>query len=138
MNDSMRPTHSPSAFGSRGGVRSSTRGVTSSPTLVILLYETMMKLMTEADEAIANGRVEKTRDAICRGLAVIDELSLTLDPAAAPDLAKSLRSVYGFCRARLLAANVQINKNRPADFVREPLHDVVSAIAPLYDAWTAV
>jgi len=112
--------------------------VTASPTLVVLLYESALKLMTEADEAISNGRVERTRDAICRALAVIDELTLTLDPAAAPDLAKSTRAVYGFCRARLLAANVQINKNRPVDFVREPLHDVVSAIAPLYDAWTAV
>ena len=131
----MRPTLSPSSFGNR--VRSGARGVTSSPTLVILLYETALRLMTEADEAIKNGKTDKTRDAICRALAVIDELSLTLDPAAAPDLAKSLRSVYGFCRARLLAANVQMNKNRPVDFVREPLHDVVSAIAPLYDAWTA-
>lgn len=131
----MRPTLSPSSYGNR--VRSGARSATSSPTLVILLYETALRLMTEADEAIKNGKAERTRDAVCRALAVIDELTLTLDPHAAPDLAKSLRSVYGFCRARLLAANVQLNKNRPMDFVREPLHDVVSAIAPLYDAWTS-
>lgn len=107
------------------------RGVqvrTSSPVeLVVMLYDGILRFVSEAREALDKGDRARTGERIGRALAIVDELASTLDASRAPDLADNLLALYGFCKRRLFAANVE----------RDPkaLADVVSAIQPLRDAW---
>jgi flagellar protein FliS len=67
---------------------------------------------------------------IGRALAIVDELTATLDHKFAPELAENLTALYGFCKRRLYEANVNLDP--------QCLADVKTAIVPLRDAFAAV
>lgn len=110
------------------------RGVqlnTASPAqLVVMLYDGALRFVGEADEAFARDDRARAGDRIGRALAIVDELAATLDPTHAPELADNLLALYGFCKQRLLAAN--LGRDRAA------LADVVTALTPLREAWATV
>jgi flagellar secretion chaperone FliS len=124
LTDSKRPTLSPSCMlAAQYGVSTAV----SSPELVIMLYEVILRCVAEADEALIKQEFESLRDRVGRALAVIDELTLTFEPRHSAHLAEGLLALYQFCRRRLLEANQWRD--------RQALADVRLAFAPLYDAW---
>ena len=110
------------------------RGVqlnTASPAqLVVMLYDGTLRFVAEADEAFGRDDRARAGDRIGRALAIVDELAATVDPAHAPELAENLIALYGFCKRRLLSANLERDRNA--------LADVVAALTPLREAWATV
>ena len=110
------------------------RGVqlnTASPAqLVVMLYDGALRFVSEADEALGRDDRARAGERIGRALAIVDELAATLDPTHAPELAENLLALYGFCKRRLLEANLERD--------RKALADVVSSLTPLREAWAAV
>jgi len=110
------------------------RGVqvqTSSPAqLVVMLYDGILRFVTEAKDAFEKDDRARAGERIGRAIAIVDELVATLDPTHAPELAENLVALYGFCKRRLFVANLQ----------RDPgaLADVATAIQPLREAWAQV
>ncbi len=121
-------------FLSPAAVASRYRGVqlnTASPAqLVVMLYDGAIRFVGEASEAMGRDDRARAGDRIGRALAIVDELAATLDPTHAPELAENLLALYGFCKRRLLEAN--LNRDPAA------LADVVSSLTPLREAWAAV
>jgi flagellar protein FliS len=112
-------------------VASRYRGVqlhTSTPVeLVVMLYDGILRFVSEASDALEKGDRARAGTRIGRALAIVDELVATLDPKPAPALADNLAALYGFCKRRLLEANLGQS--------REALQDVSVAITPLRDAF---
>jgi len=110
------------------------RGVqlnTASPAqLVVMLYDGTLRFVGEADEALGRDDRARAGERIGRALAIVDELAATVEPTHAPELAENLIALYGFCKRRLLAANLERD--------RKALADVVAALSPLREAWAAV
>lgn len=110
------------------------RGValqTSSPAqLVVMLYDGILKFVTEAHAALESGDRARMGDRIGRAIAIVDELTATLDHKFAPDLANNLTALYGFCKRRLYEANLSRDEKCFAD--------VRVAIVPLRDAFATI
>ena len=124
LSDSMRPTLSPASLVAPH-LAAPLPFVTSG--LVVLLYVSLMLLVTEAHEALDTKEIGRARDRICHAQAAIDELIATVEPKAAPQLSHNLLILYQFCRRRLFDATMDLDPNA--------LEDVMCAIAPLIDAW---
>jgi flagellar protein FliS len=112
-------------------VASRYRGVqlqTSTPVeLVVMLYDGILRFVSEASDALEKGDRARAGARIGRVLAILDELVATLDPKPAPELADNLTALYGFCKRRLFDANLGQS--------REALRDVSVVITPLRDAF---
>jgi len=110
------------------------RGVqlqTSSPAqLVVMLYDGILRFVTEAHVALEANDRARTGERIGRALAIIDELTATLDNKFAPELAENLTALYGFCKRRLYEANLKGDA--------QALCDVKVAILPLRDAFATI
>jgi flagellar protein FliS len=123
-----------SALLSPAAVASRYRGVqlnTASPAqLVVMLYDGALRFVSEADEAFGRDDRARAGDRIGRAIAIVDELTATLDPTHAPELAENLLALYGFCKRRLFEAN--LGRDRAA------LADVVASLTPLREAWASV
>jgi len=101
---------------------------TASPIqLVVMLYDGLLRFTNEADDALGKNDRARAGDRIGRGLAILDELTATLDGSHAPELCENLTALYGFCKRRLFSANLESN--------REHLKDVVATLTPLREAW---
>lgn len=124
----MKPALSPAAVAARyRGVQMSTA---SPAQLVVMLYDGVTRFVNEADEAFGRDDRARAGDRIGRAIAIVDELAATLDPAHAPELAENLVALYGFCKRRLFDANLRRD--------RQALKDVVTALAPVREAWAAI
>lgn len=110
------------------------RGVqlqTSSPAqLVVMLYDGILRFVTEAHIALDANDRGRSGERIGRALAIIDELTATLDHKFAPELADNLTALYGFCKRRLYDANIKGDG--------QALADVKAAVAPLREAFATI
>jgi flagellar secretion chaperone FliS len=110
------------------------RGVqvsTSSPAdLVVMLYDGVLRFVGEADAAFAAKERARAGERIGRAMAVVDELTATVDPEHAPELAENLIALYGFVKRRLFDANLKQD--------RQALADVTTTLAPMREAWATV
>jgi flagellar secretion chaperone FliS len=104
---------------------------TASPAqLVVMLYDGVIRFSNEAEEALAKDDRARAGDRVGRAIAIVDELTATLNFDHAPELAENLTALYGFCKRRLFAANLERN--------RAFLKDVVTTLTPLREAWATV
>lgn len=110
------------------------RGVqlqTSSPAqLVVMLYDGILRFVTEAHAAMETGDRARMGERIGRAIAIVDELTATLDHKFAPELAENMTALYGFAKRRLYEANMNSDA--------QALSDVKTAIVPLRDAFAQV
>jgi len=98
--------------------------------LVVLLYDGLVRFLTEGREAIARRDLHAKRTAIARGLAILGHLQSTVDRDRGGDIAVQLLSLYGYISRRIVDANVKLDV--------EPLDEALRLIAPLRDAWTEI
>jgi flagellar secretion chaperone FliS len=97
--------------------------------LVVMLYDGAGRFLARAAAAIRAGDMAAAAEPLQRAQAIIDELLITLDPAAGA-LTERLESIYLFSKRTLTEAQL----------ARDPVavERVASLLAVLRDAWAQV
>ncbi|MEX0756787.1 MAG: flagellar export chaperone FliS [Acidimicrobiia bacterium] len=107
--------------------------VTAGPARWVgMLYEKAIELCDTAAEDLRAGVFDPSaiHEMLTRTQRIVLELELALDHDRGGDISVSLASLYEFCRARLVEANVA------KDF--RPLADVGQVLRDLREAWDVV
>jgi len=95
--------------------------------LVVALYDTILRDLSRASEAVAQGNIEKRTFELNHALRVIAELENVLDFEQGGDAAKRLKNFYVVTRGMILDASV---KNS-----REALSQLWDIFATMRKAW---
>lgn len=104
-----------------------TRVETANPLqLVVMLYDGAIRFINQAKQAMVNKEIEHANESLKRAQAIVDELTVTLDPAAG-EISTDLAKLYEFVNYRLIQANI---KKDP-----EMLDDAVRVLSTLRSAW---
>lgn len=94
---------------------------TASPEqLLIMLYNGAIRFVGEAEEAMANKKIAYRGERISKSIAILSELSATLDHEIGGEIAANLAALYDYMIRTLLAANIQDDASKLAE-VREML-----------------
>ncbi len=98
--------------------------------LVVMLYDGALKFLGRARDAMAAGDMRVKRDALSRGLAIVQELQNMLDMEAGGEIAARLDGLYTYIQGRCYDANAQ----------RDPagLHEAIGLLTTLRDAWGTI
>ena len=101
---------------------------TSTPgELLLALYDGLFRFINSARVCFENEQPARAREFVGKAHAIVSELLLALDHAAAPELCANLASIYDFALSRLSDANREANVKH--------LDDVAAALTPLREAW---
>jgi flagellar protein FliS len=104
------------------------RANTSTPgELLLALYDGLFRFLNGAKACFENQQAPRGRELVGKAHAVVSELLLALDHAAAPELCANLAAVYDFALSRLSDANREARA--------KPIDDVLRALTPLREAW---
>ncbi|MBS2020690.1 MAG: flagellar export chaperone FliS [Deltaproteobacteria bacterium] len=104
---------------------------TCSPAeLVLMLFDGVIRFTTEAEQAMSAGDRARTGERIDRALAILEELTATLDPSHGAELCANLASVYDFCAHKLLQGNLERNP--------QYLREAITAIRPIREGWAQI
>jgi flagellar protein FliS len=107
------------------------RVLTAEPLeLVRMLYRAAVDTTRRARAHLAGGRIAERSREICRALALISELSVSLDHTRGGALSARLAELYDYLQRRLLEAN--------ARQTAEPLAEVERLLATLLAGWEQV
>jgi flagellar protein FliS len=98
--------------------------------LISMLYDGLIRSVTQARDAMARGDLKEKHIAQSRALRVMHELQHTLDRDKGGDLAKQLEGLYTYVTSRLLEANA--NKDVAA------YDEALRLMLPLRDAWAQI
>lgn len=102
-------------------------GSASPEQLLVMLYDAAIKDVREAIQAIGDGdRAQKAR-VLDHGVKVLTELTNSLRPEKAPEIAENLRRLYDFMIDRMIQANLKDDA--------EQLDPVVKVLMELREAW---
>jgi flagellar protein FliS len=98
--------------------------------LVVMLYDGAIKFLGQARDALAARDMKAKRDAMSRGLAIVQELQNMLNMEAGGEVAERLDALYTYILGRCYEANQQ----------RDPagLDEAIKLLTPLRDAWADV
>lgn len=105
-------------------------GSRSPVELVAMLYDGLVRYLTEARDSLARGDLRTKRTAVSRALEVVSELQSTLDRQKGGQVAQQLDGLYTYISSRLLEANAKVD---PAGF-----DEALRLVVPLRDAWAQV
>jgi flagellar protein FliS len=72
--------------------------------LVVMLFDGALRFSRRAVNAFEAGQLPQATQAIGRVTAIVNELNATLDTEAGGEIARNLRSIYGFINRHLLEA----------------------------------
>ena len=101
---------------------------TSTPgELLLALYDGLFRFLNGAKACFENQQALRGRELIAKAHAILSELVLALDHAAAPELCGNLAALYDFALSRLSLAN--------RDAQAKPIEDALRALTPLREAW---
>ena len=98
--------------------------------LVRILYRAAVDATRRSRAHLAGGRIAERSREICRALAIISELSESLDHDRGGAISGNLAELYDYMRRKLLEAN--------AHQKAEPLAEVESLLATLLAGWEQV
>jgi flagellar protein FliS len=94
--------------------------------LVIMLYRGAVRMLGQAEDAIAERNMSDAHNWLMRVQDIVNELSLTLNLDAG-EVAANLRRLYDYMLERLIDANTAKNPT--------PLREVKSLLNDLLDGW---
>lgn len=77
----------------------------SQGTLIVMLYDGLLRSIAQAEGAIQRREVESAHNALLRAHGIVSELAATLNPAAG-EISGSLLRLYDFMADRIVQANV--------------------------------
>lgn len=95
--------------------------------LIVLLYDESMRQLGQARDALGSGDLVTKRDALSRGLAIIQELQQMLDMNAGGEVAERLDGLYTYILGKAYEANAQRD---PAGF-----DECIRLLGTLRAAW---
>jgi flagellar protein FliS len=95
--------------------------------LIQILYRAALDSIASARRHLKLGDIRARSRAISKTMAIITELSLSLDHAAGGDLSKNLAELYAYMQTLLIRANVE--QSEP------PLAEAQSLLSVLFEAW---
>lgn len=98
--------------------------------LIRLLYDDALRALRGARVHLAKGEIGERSRAISRVMAILTELSSSLDHAAGGEISFNLARLYDYMQQRLLDANL-----KQAD---QPLAEVQDLMKTLAEAWHGV
>jgi flagellar protein FliS len=98
--------------------------------LVRMLYGAAGDAVRKSREHLAAGRISERSREICRALAILTELTSSLDHSRGGDLSRNLAELYDYMQRRLLEANL---RQKP-----EPLAEVQRLLATLLEGWQQI
>ncbi len=98
--------------------------------LIRLMYQRAIASVADAREHLIAGRIAERSRSIKKAYAIVSELMISLDVAAAPELAKNLRALYCYMQEKLVEANLHQKD--------APLAEVGGLLATIADAWAVV
>ncbi len=98
--------------------------------LIVLMYQGILEAVGRARRYLQTDEVEARTREILRAHAILMELTLALDHAAAPELAGTLAGLYEYIQSRLMDAQVSRSE--------EPLKEVSKLVGTLLEGWLAV
>lgn len=101
----------------------------SGEKLVVMLYDGLARFLARAAAALRAEDVAAAGNALGRAGAILDELLVTLDPAAG-EIAQRLSDIYLFCKRELLAAQLKRDPKR--------VEQVAKLLAELREAWATI
>ena len=80
--------------------------------LVVMLFDGALRFSRRAVAAFEAGQRPQATQAIGRVTSIVNELNATLDLEAGGDIARNLRSIYGFVNRHLVEAVREADPNR--------------------------
>ena len=95
--------------------------------LVELMYRGAMDAIVDARRHVRQQDIRARSRAITKAMALVTELSRSLDPAQGAELSRRLEQVYGYVLRLLIQAN--------AEQAEAPLAEAEKLISTLQEAW---
>ena len=95
--------------------------------LLIMVYEGMLRFLTEAKRAMENKQYELKNNRFQKTQGLLMELIHTLDHAAMPELAANLDRIYRLLYDQLTYANIHDDP--------QVLASVITSLKGLHEAW---
>ncbi|WP_419787541.1 flagellar export chaperone FliS [Pseudodesulfovibrio sp.] len=105
---------------------------TSQGQLLIMLYEAAIKFLKRAKIEIGNKDYAKKGIYISKAMAIIHELTESLNKEKGGDITPSLLSLYQFCTTHLIQANIRLDTKRIDDVI-QILDGISSAYAQVVE-----
>ncbi len=104
------------------------RDATATPGEILLaLYDGLFRFLNAAKVCMEKKQRGRAREFLSKTHAILSELYIALDHAAAPELCKGLGSVYEFCLDRTIRASRQSDTRQ--------IDEVIRVLTPLREAW---
>ena len=109
---------------------------TSQGELLIMLYEAAIKFLKRAKIEIENKDYAKKGIYISKAMAIIHELSESLNKEKGGEITPSLLSLYQFCTSQLIKANIRMDTKRVDDVIKilDGIRSAYAQIVPQEDA----
>lgn len=98
--------------------------------LIRMLYRAAVDAMRDARKAVAAGKIQERSDAINRALAIVGELSGSLDHKSGGEISRNLNDLYTYMLQLLMRANILQQD--------APLAEAESLLATLSQGWEGV
>ncbi|SOB60941.1 Flagellar protein FliS [Pseudodesulfovibrio profundus] len=112
---------------------------TTQGELLIMLYEAAIKFLKRAKVEIDNKDYAKKGVYISKAMAIIHELSESLNKEKGGEITPKLGSLYQFCTSHLIKANIRMNKKMIDDVIKilEGICSAYAEIVPVMDGKAA-
>ena len=113
-----------------GAYKNTQVGSRSPVELVAMLYDSLVRFLTQGRDALASGDLQAKRLAISGALGALSELQNTLDLDKGGEMAKRLQALYAYIGSRIIEANL----NRDV----ASLDEALKLVLPLREAWSDI
>jgi len=95
--------------------------------LIRLLYDAAVTAVRNARAHLASGEIAERSRAISKAMAILTELSGSLDHLAGGEISRNLARLYNYMQERLLEANLKQTD--------QPLAEILELLNTLAEAW---
>ncbi len=120
-----------SSYNAYAQVDLSSKVATATPEqLVQMLYDGALKAIWSAQEHIRQKNIAEKGEAISKALAIIEELTTSLNHEVGGEISKNLEALYDYMTRRLVHANVKSSL--------EALEEVEKLLSGLREAWVEI
>ncbi|WP_207262549.1 flagellar export chaperone FliS [Desulfovibrio sp. Huiquan2017] len=112
---------------------------TTQGELLLMLYEAAIKFLKQAKREIDNRDYAKKGIYISKAMAIIHELSESLNKEKGGDITPKLGQLYMFCTTQLVKANIRLDNRMIDDVIKilDGLRSAYAQIVPIHDGKAA-
>ncbi|EGB16666.1 flagellar protein FliS [Pseudodesulfovibrio mercurii] len=112
---------------------------TTQGELLLMLYEAAIKFLKQAKREIDNRDYAKKGIYISKAMAIIHELSESLNKEKGGEITPKLGQLYMFCTTQLVKANIRLDNRMIDDVIKilDGLRSAYAQIVPIHDGKAA-